>query len=140
MDNLIYSLNATVPVFIVIVAGYLLKRYGWINEGFVNAANKINFRITLPALLIQDFLNTDFQDKFDIGYVAFCALVTTITFFCVWLIAKKVIKDKTIVGEFVQGSFRSSAAVLGAAFILNIYGNTGLVPMMIIGAVPVYKI
>ena len=26
MDSLIYSLNATVPVFVVIVVGYLLKR------------------------------------------------------------------------------------------------------------------
>ena len=32
MDSLIYSLNATVPVFVVIVVGYLLKRIGWINQ------------------------------------------------------------------------------------------------------------
>ena len=35
MDSLIYSLNATVPVFVVIVVGYLLKRIGWINQGFI---------------------------------------------------------------------------------------------------------
>lgn len=33
MNSLIYSLNATVPVFLVIVVGYLLKKIGWINEG-----------------------------------------------------------------------------------------------------------
>ena len=49
-------------------------------------------------------------------------------------------KDKTIIGEFVQASYRSSAAVLGAAFVLNIYGDTGMVPLMIIGAVPLYNI
>ena len=53
MDSLIYSLNATVPVFVVIVVGYLLKRIGWINQGFIEASNKINFKVTLPALLIQ---------------------------------------------------------------------------------------
>lgn len=37
MDSLIYSLNATVPVFVVIVVGYLLKRIGWINQGFIEA-------------------------------------------------------------------------------------------------------
>ena len=35
MDSLIYSLNATVPVFVVIVAGYILKKIGWINDGFI---------------------------------------------------------------------------------------------------------
>lgn len=140
MENLIYSLNATVPVFIVIVAGYLLKKIGWMNEGFIKAANKINFNITLPALLIQDMMNTDFMQEFDIVYVLYCAIVSTVCFFGTWIVAKTVMKDKTIVGEFVQGCYRSSAAILGAAFVLNIYGNTGMVPLMIIGAVPLYNI
>lgn len=139
MENLIYSLNATVPVFLVIVVGYYLKKIGWVNEGFVKAANKINFHITLPALLIQDMMNTDFMQEFDLVYVLFCAIATSITFFGTWIVSKKVIKDKSIVGEFVQGCYRSSAAVLGTAFILNIYGNTGMVPLMIIGAVPLYN-
>lgn len=140
MDNLIYSLNATVPVFLVIVAGYLLKKIGWMNEGFIKASNKINFTITLPALLIQDMMNTDFMQEFDIIYVLYCAIVSTICFFGTWIVAKLVMKERTIIGEFVQASYRSSAAVLGAAFVLNIYGDTGMVPLMIIGAVPLYNI
>lgn len=140
MDNLIYSLNATVPVFLVIVVGYFLKRIGWINKGFVKAANKINFTITLPALLIQDLINTDFMQEFDLVYVPYCAIVTSVSFFGMWIVAKAVMKDKSIVGEFVQGCYRSSAAVLGTAFVFNIYGNTGMVPLMIIGAVPLYNI
>lgn len=140
MDNLIYSLNATVPVFLVIVAGYLLKKAGWINEGFIKAANKINFNITLPALLIQDMMNNDFLQKFDLVYVLYCAAVTTVCVLGTWIVSKMIIKDKSIIGEFVQASYRSSAAVLGAAFVLNIYGDTGMVPLMILGAVPLYNI
>ena len=79
MDSLIYSLNATVPVFVVIVVGYLLKRIGWINQGFIEASNKINFKVTLPALLIQDMVNNNFMEKFELGYVIFCAVATTIS-------------------------------------------------------------
>lgn len=140
MDNLIYSLNATVPVFLVIAAGYILKRIGWINVGFIKTSNKINFTITLPALLIQDMMNTDFMQEFDITYILYCAIVTSICFFATWIVTKAVMKDKSIIGEFVQASYRSSAAVLGAAFVLNIYGDTGMVPLMIIGAVPLYNI
>lgn len=128
------------PVFLVIVAGYFLKKIGWINEGFIKAANKVNFNITLPALLIQDMMNTDFMQEFDLVYVLYCAVVTCVSVFGIWIVAKIVMKDKTIVGEFVQGCYRSSAAVLGTAFVLNIYGNTGMVPLMIIGAVPLYNI
>ena len=140
MDSLIYSLNATVPVFVVIVVGYLLKRIGWINQGFIEASNKINFKVTLPALLIQDMVNNNFMEKFELGYVIFCAVATTISIVTMWFLARIFMKDKSIIGEFVQASYRSSAAVLGAAFILNIYSDTGMVPLMIIGAVPLYNI
>ena len=73
MDNLIYSLNATVPVFVVIVAGYIFKKIGWINDGFIKASNKLTFTVTLPLLLIQDMMNNDFLKKFDLTYVLlFC--------------------------------------------------------------------
>ena len=42
-------------------------------------------------------------------------------------------------GEFIQAAYRSSAALLGIAFIQNIYGNAGMAPLMIIGSVPLYN-
>ena len=49
-------------------------------------------------------------------------------------------KDKTMIGAFTQASFRSSAAVMGLAFIQNIYGASTMGSLMIIGAVPLYNI
>lgn len=45
-----------------------------------------------------------------------------------------------MIGSFVQGSFRGSAAVLGIAFAQNIYGDSGLVPLMIVASVPLFNI
>lgn len=140
MDNLIYSLNATVPVFVVIVAGYIFKKIGWINDGFIKASNKLTFTVTLPLLLIQDMMNNDFLKKFDLTYVLFCFFVTLLCCIGTTIVTKIVMKDKSIIAEFVQASYRSSAAVLGAAFILNIYGDAGMLPLMIIGAVPLYNV
>ena len=36
MNNLIYSLNATMPVFLVILIGYILNRLGMFSEGFID--------------------------------------------------------------------------------------------------------
>ena len=140
MENLIYSLNATVPVFLVIVAGYIFKKIGWINVGFIKSANKITFTVTLPLLLVQDMMNNHFLEVFELRYVLYCAVVTTLCFAGTAIAARIFIKDKSIIAEFVQASYRSSAAILGTAFVLNIYGNTGMVPLMIIGAVPLYNI
>ena len=49
-------------------------------------------------------------------------------------------RDRSIQGEFIQAAYRSSAAILGIAFIQNIYGDAGMAPLMIIGSVPLYNI
>jgi hypothetical protein len=140
MDSLVYSLNATIPVFLVIVVGYILKQIGMLNDSFVTCANKFNFKVTLPMLVFVDLSTTDIIGGFDIKYVLFCALTTATVFVVLWIIAKLTFKDKSIIGEFVQVGYRSSAAILGVAFIQNIYGDSGMAPVMIIGCVPLFNI
>ena len=65
---------------------------------------------------------------------------TSICFWGIWGAVKLFLKDKSLRGAFVQASFRSSAAVMGLAFISNIYGSSAMGPLMIIGAVPLYNI
>lgn len=140
MENFIYSINATIPVFLVMIIGYLLKQFNILDDHFAAKANKFNFQVTLPALLFQDIATTDMRSDFDLKYVLFCAIVTSVCFWGIWGVSKLFVKDDSIRGAFVQGSFRGSAAVFGIAFIMNIYGNSGMAPLMIIGAVPLYNI
>lgn len=140
MDSFIYSLNATVPVFAIMIIGQFLKRIGIIDIPFANIANKFVFKICLPCLLFQDLAVTNIRENFDLSYVGFCFLATLSSILVIWFLAKKLLKDKTEVGAFVQCSYRSSAAILGIAFIQNIYGTSGMAPLMIIGSVPLYNI
>lgn len=140
MDSFIYSLNATVPVFAIMIIGQFLKRIGIIDIPFANIANKFVFKICLPCLLFQDLAATNIRENFDLSYVGFCFLATLSSILVIWFLAKKLLKDKTEVGAFVQCSYRSSAAILGIAFIQNIYGTSGMAPLMIIGSVPLYNI
>jgi len=140
MENFIYSINVTFPIFLVMVIGYVLKQKGMLNDNFVTVANKFNFKVTLPFLLFRDISGVDIKAVFDIRYVLFCALVSTACFWLIWGGAKLFVKDKSIRGAFVQASFRGSAAVMGLAFIQNIYGESAMGPLMIVSAVPLYNI
>ena len=140
MANFIYSINVTMPIFLVMVIGYILKQIGMLNDNFVTVANKFNFKVTLPFMLFKDIAGVDIKAVFDIKYVLFCAIVSTICFWVVWGTAKLLVRDKTIRGAFVQSSFRGSAAVMGLAFIQNIYGSSAMGPLMIVSAVPLYNI
>jgi len=140
MEQLLFSLNATIPVFLVMVIGYVLQQLHVTNDSFVKTLNSFNYKITLPVLLFKDMSTADFYSVWDTGYVLFCFFVTLFCIVITWVVAGIFYKNKSRLGELVQASYRSSAAVLGIAFIQNIYGNSGMAPLMIVGTVPLYNI
>lgn len=140
MENFVFSVNVTLPIFLVMVIGYILRQIGMLNDNFVTVANKFNFKVTLPFMLFRDISSVDIRAVFDLKYCLFCALASTACFWLIWGGTKLFLKDKSMRGAFVQASFRSSAAVMGLAFIENIYGTSAMGPLMIVSAVPLYNI
>ena len=139
MDNLIFSLNATIPIFLLMVLGVFFRKVGLLKENMINGLNQFVFKATLPVLLFGDLAKQDISKAWDGKFVAFCFMATLLSISLVALMSMA-LKDKSQRGEFIQGAYRSSAAILGIAFITNIYGNSGMAPLMIIGSVPLYNI
>ncbi len=139
-ENLIFSLNSTMPIFLLIVLGWFLMRVHLFNEEFAAVADKYVFKVALPVLLFRDIATADIYANFQLKFVLFCMIATTIMFMGTWALTELFMKDKSMVGAFVQGAARGSAAILGIAFVNNIYGNSGMAPMMIVAAVPLYNI
>ncbi len=138
LENLVFSLNATMPIFLMMVVGYVLNRIHLLNEATTAVLNKIVFYVFLPALLFEEVAKQDFVTLWDGNMVLFCAGVTIVSILVAALLSF-VDKDKTNRGEFIQGSYRSAAATLGIAFMTNIYDNAAMVALMIIGSVPIYN-
>ena len=136
MENLIFSLNATVPVFAMIILGMLFKKIGIIDDVFASRMNKFVFLIPLPVLLFKDLATLDFNTIWDTKFVLFCFFITIL----IVTLLSFLLKNKQNQGEFIQASYRSSAALLGIALIQNVYGKATMAPLMIIGSVPLYNI
>lgn len=140
MDNLIYSLNATVPIFVIILIGWIFKKINFITDDFASLANKLTFKVFLPVLLFQEVSKMEFKKDFNPAFCAACFLITVCAVFFITLFSVIFIKDKEMTGSFIQGSFRGSAAILGVTIAENLYNNSGMVPMMIVAAVPFYNV
>ncbi|MCC8070095.1 MAG: AEC family transporter [Ruminococcus sp.] len=140
MENFLFSLNATVPVFLIIFLGWFLKEKKIISKEFVPTTNDLVFKILLPIQLFMDISSTDIRSMVDVKFMVFCFVSTVICIGLIWLFAVIFIKEKRSIGSFVQGAYRGSAAILGVAFSQNMYGNSGMVPMMIIASVPFYNV
>lgn len=139
MNDLIFSLNATLPIFIMMMLGYFLRRIGLVTQEFADAANTFVFKICLPLVLFDDLYQMDIAAAWDGGFVAFCAVATLGSIALCWLVSRAFGKQPWR-GEFIQASYRSGAAFLGIAFLLSIYGEAGAAPLMVIGAVPIYNV
>lgn len=139
MDNFIFSLNATIPIFLIILLGYILRKVNFLTDEFARVTNKYVFAVALPVMLFVEISSSDIREDMDIKFFLFCLIVTIVMFALVWIIAKLTIKDKTMVGAFAQAGARGSAAILGVAFVENICGEIGMTPLMIVASVPFFN-
>ena len=139
MENLIFCLNATIPIFLTLMLGLFFRKIGLFDDTFVSRLNKFVFNAALPALLFLDIAKSDFYSVWNTKFVLFCFFVTLISI-GISTGLSYLLKPRNIQGEFIQASYRSSAAILGIAIIQNLYGNAGMAPLMIIASVPLYNV
>lgn len=139
LSSFIFALNSTLPVFLVILVGRFFMKVGIINEEWTRISDRMAFRYALPVVLFLDIAKMDIHRDLDMTFIIFCMVSTTAMFFLIYLISRVCLKDKTMVGSFAQGAVRGSAAILGIPFVTNIYGDPGMVPLMILAAVPLFN-
>lgn len=139
LKNLIFSLNATVPVFLMMVFGWFVHRIKLLDDNATAQINRFVFRALLPALLFMDLSTADFRAVWDGKFVLFCMCATLLSV-GIAVLYSLLFKDRAERGEIIQASYRSSAAVLGIAFVNNIYGHSTMAALMIVGTVPLYNV
>lgn len=113
MESLGFALNATLPIVFTVLIGYLLKRAGILSREFAKQANKLVFRIFLPATLFINVYSIEDMSKIDLGYVLYSALVTIAIFAVGIPIAIIVTSDPKRRGPLLQSFFRSNQALIG---------------------------
>lgn len=126
IDNLIFSVNNIIPVFILLFLGYYLKFKNIINDTFVDISSKLVYNIALPIYLFSELSKTDFTSVFDSKLIIFIYSGVVLSFVGSWYMGKKMKLDNKDLGVFVQGAFRSNFAVIGLAIIANVLGKAGI--------------
>lgn len=139
MENLLFCLQATLPIFLMMVLGMLLKHVGIISAEFAAKLNQFVFAVPLPLQVFNDLQSQNFDKIWDGRYIIYCFLVTAASIGLAFLLSKPLGRKGTR-GEFIQAAYRSSSALIGIAFLQNLYGQSSMAALMIIGSVPLYNI
>ena len=119
-------LQSVLPVFLVVAVGALLRRYRFLDEGFIDAANALVYYILLPVLLFHEISATEFRDAFSGSLVIGGYAATLATFFLAYALSGAIGLGAGERGSFVQGSVRANLAYVGLPIVLNAVGQAGL--------------
>jgi predicted permease len=127
LTDLLFSANVIVPIFFLIMLGYVLTKLKVWDAHFLKIANNVCFKVLLPVLLFYNVASANIFEIFNgklILYVCLCACtICGLLFFIVPLF----IKDNKRRGVMIQGTFRSNFLLFGVPLGLSIGGAEGAV-------------
>lgn len=135
------TLQITVPVFLILSLGLLLKLRGKLNDGFLQVSSSLVFNVCLPVLMFLAVIDKGVDLTTNLPLVLFCAVASVAIFVFFWLASHFWIAPLNR-GVVVQGAFRSNLGVIGLALCVNAFGSVGLATGAVILAVvtPIYNI
>lgn len=133
LENFIYSLNVILPIFILVVLGWLFKRVGFLGNGFYPIADKLVFRVMLPCMLFLEISQIELEGGTDKGrLIAFACAGVTAAFILSCFLIPLLIKDNDKRGAMIQGAFRSNFAILGIPLAESMFGDEGAVAIAVL--------
>lgn len=135
MKNLLFTLNAILPILLPILLGYFLKRLHFFKEGFLTEANKLVFKVLIPILLFSNLYLADLSE-INWAFVGFSALAIIVLFF-IGLIVVIFFKDRRQKGVILQAAFRSNYAIIGIPLAAMLGGPEAQAEASVVAAVSV---
>ena len=120
-----FSLNAVLPIILMVATGYGIKRTGILNEAAVKVINRVVFRLLLPCSLFLNVYNIEDLSVVKPTYIFFALFATFAIFLFMIPVSKLVMTEKNQRGAIMQSAFRSNFALIGIPLATALYGQEG---------------
>jgi predicted permease len=134
LNDLLFSANVVVPIFLLIMLGYVLTRIKLWDEHFLKIANNVCFKCFLPVLLFYNVASANIFEVFNGKLIIYACLCACLLCGVLFLIVPLFIKDKKRRGVMIQGTFRSNFLLFGVPLGLSIGGVSGSVLAAVVAA------
>lgn len=134
MESLLFAINAVLPIAIMVALGYILKKVGFMPPDFSKRANKIVFRICLPAMLFLNVYKIDGVADISFSYAVYVlAAVMVIFLVSIPIVIKLTVPARR--GALLQSAFRSNYALIGIPLASALYGAEGVAVASLLSAI-----
>ena len=127
MDNFLLCFNAIVPLLLLMLLGYWLKRVNFIPKAGFDAMDKLCFKILVPTMLFSNVYGADFSRQFHLNATVFMELSILGTFLVSFFLVPRVMAgSREDIATVIHGVCHGNLAVLGIPLISNLFGDGGM--------------
>ncbi len=119
-------LSTIIPMFAVILVGWIARKRGLISDAFLGPANRLVFHLAIPAMVFRSISRGSFARDFNLPVVAI-TLAAVLTVFCVmWGMGLTVHLERRRFATFIQSAFHGNLGYIGLAVAYYYLGDEGL--------------
>lgn len=125
MEVFMFAVNAIIPIILLILLGYFLKRKKFLNESFLKTGNKFVFRVCLPLLLFYNVYNIESLKDINWSVVLYSEIAIVAIFIIGLVVVKLCVPDTRQKGVILQCIFRSNFSIIGLTLAESLGGEAG---------------
>ncbi len=143
LTHILYTaVNAVLPIILLILLGYILKKKDFLSESFVKVGNKLVFNICLPCMLFVNVYNIESFEKVQWNIVIYSVIAVLVAFFVGLLLAVLTTDVAKRRGALWQCTFRSNFAIIGLSLAGALGGDEAMGVAAVVGAftIPLFNI
>ncbi len=127
-------ITTIVPIFAVILIGWLARRQGFMPDDFFSPANRLVYYVAIPAMVFKAVSGASLKVQFNSLVVGIALAAVLVVFALAWAFAATLRLGHQQRGTFVQESFHGNLGYIGLAVAYYYLGTEGFVRAGIIAA------
>ena len=117
--------STIIPIFSIIILGWISFRKGFIPNTFITPANRLVYYLAIPAMIFRAISQNPFNQYFNANVVIIALLSMILIFITAWFTGKMCKLKKGRLATFVQSSFHCNIGYLALAVAYYYLGNEG---------------
>ena len=113
MEILGSSIRVVFPLFLMMAAGWLVKKVRLVTDDGLAEINRLNVRFFLPVMLFANICEGNILSGADRVFLIYATACAVVLFFLCILIIPLIIKDNKKVPSLILGIYRPNTAIYG---------------------------
>ncbi len=126
--------NTILPIFSIILLGFVLKRRNFIDPAFVKTANQLVYKVAIPVMIFREIAEASFRANFNLAAV-FCTLAAMVAVVLVSILAGRTLKvPENRRATFLHSAFHGNIGYMAYAIAFYSLGESHFARMAILSS------